>query len=119
MARRASFRDHVLGVVRRLAPLAVVVVIIQWLEIGALALTTWFAPRFILALAYDLGGVATSDVTVPVITALGVALAAALGSGNGLLDGFGLVALASLCPILVVLTHALVTSGRRSGRADR
>lgn len=82
--------------------------------IGALVLATWLAPRFIRALAYDLGGVATSDVTVPVITALGVALAAALGSGNVLLDGFGLVALASLCPILVVLAYALVTSGRSS-----
>lgn len=78
--------------------------------IGALAVATWFAPRFIRALAYDLGGVATSDVTVPVITALGVALAAAFGSTNVLLDGFGLVALASLCPILAVLGYALLVA---------
>jgi len=80
--------------------------------IVTLLLASWLAPRFILALAYDLGGVATSDVTVPVITALGVALAAAFGSSNVLLDGFGLVALASLCPILVVLAYALLTPGR-------
>jgi hypothetical protein len=57
---------------------------------------TLAAPRDITGLSFDLGGIATSDVTVPVITALGIGLAVALGSDNILLDGFGLVALASL-----------------------
>jgi len=62
--------------------------------------------------SFDLGGIATSDVTVPVITALGVGLAIALGSENVLLDGFGLVALASLYPIAVMLLYAAWTRVR-------
>lgn len=65
------------------------------------------APRDLIGFASDLGGIATSDVTVPVITALGVGLAAALGSTNVLLDGFGLVALASLYPIILMLAYAV------------
>jgi hypothetical protein len=68
------------------------------------------APRDLVGFCTDLGGIATSDVTVPVITALGVGLAAALGSSNVLLDGFGLVALASLYPIILMLGYALLSS---------
>jgi hypothetical protein len=71
---------------------------------------TLAAPKGLVAFAFDLGGIATSDVTVPVITALGVGLATALGSSNVLLDGFGLVALASLYPIVVLLLYGLAWS---------
>jgi hypothetical protein len=74
-----------------------------------LMLLTLLAPRELVGFSFDLGGIATSDVTVPVITALGVGLAVALGSDNVLLDGFGLVALASLYPIGVVLFYAILT----------
>jgi hypothetical protein len=80
---------------------------------------TLIAPRDLAGFAFDLGGIATSDVTVPVITALGVGLAVALGSSNVLLDGFGLVALASLYPIVVMLVYGTVMAAleRRLARS--
>lgn len=67
---------------------------------------TVFAPRSIIALAYDSGGVTTSTVTVPVVTALGLGLAAAVPGRSPLLDGFGLIAFASLFPIMSVMGYA-------------
>ncbi|OEJ69376.1 hypothetical protein BEN30_04285 [Magnetovibrio blakemorei] len=67
--------------------------------------TAW-ASKFIVALAYDSGGVTTSTVTVPVVTALGLGLASTIPGRSPLLDGFGLIAFASLFPIMAVLAYA-------------
>ena len=67
---------------------------------------TIFAPRLIIALAYDSGGVTTSTVTVPLVAALGLGLASTVPGRNPLLDGFGLIAFASLFPIMSVLAYA-------------
>ena len=67
---------------------------------------TLFAPRLIIGLAYDSGGVTTSTVTVPLVTALGLGLAENIPGRNPLLDGFGLIAFASLFPIIAVLGYA-------------
>ena len=67
---------------------------------------TLFAPRLIIALAYDSGGVTTSTVTVPLVAALGLGLANTVPGRNPLLDGFGLIAFASLFPIMSVLAYA-------------
>lgn len=69
-------------------------------------LQTIKAPKFIVALAYDSGGVTTSTVTVPVVTALGLGLASTIPGRSPLLDGFGLIAFASLFPIMAVLAYA-------------
>lgn len=69
-------------------------------------LQTLTAPRALVPVAYDSGGVATSTVTVPVVTALGLGLAAAIPGRNPLLDGFGLIAFACLFPIMSVLAYA-------------
>lgn len=66
---------------------------------------TTMAPKLIVPLAYDSGGVTTSTVTVPLITALGLGLAEAVPGRSPLLDGFGLVAFASLFPIISVLAY--------------
>ena len=66
-------------------------------------LQTMAAPKLIVPLAYDSGGVTTSTVTVPLVTALGLGLAEAIPGRSALLDGFGLVAFASLFPIIAVL----------------
>lgn len=69
---------------------------------------TFFAPRFIVPLAYDLGGVTTSEVTVPLVTALGIGLATHIEGRNVLIDGFGLIAFASIFPIITVMLYAIV-----------
>ena len=66
---------------------------------------TTMAPKMIVPLAYDSGGVTTSTVTVPLVTALGLGLAEAVPGRSPLLDGFGLVAFASLFPIIAVLAY--------------
>ena len=63
-------------------------------------------PKSIIALAYDSGGVTTSTVTVPLVAALGLGLAATVPGRNPALDGFGLIAFASLCPIITVMGYA-------------
>ncbi|WP_430009027.1 DUF1538 domain-containing protein [Methylophaga lonarensis] len=68
---------------------------------------TILAPRYIVALAYDLGGVTTSEVTVPLVTALGIGLATAIEGRNVLIDGFGLIAFASIFPIVTVMLYAI------------
>ncbi len=70
---------------------------------------TVFAPRAIIPLAYDSGGVTTSTVTVPLVAALGLGLAESVPGRNVLIDGFGLIAFASLFPIISVMAYAQVT----------
>ena len=67
---------------------------------------TFFAPRMIVPLAYDSGGVTTSTVTVPLVAALGLGLAETVPGRNPLMDGFGLIAFASLFPIMSVMAYA-------------
>lgn len=69
---------------------------------------TWISPRYITALAFDLGGVTTSEVTVPLVTALGIGLASSIEGRNVLIDGFGLIAFASIFPIITVMMYALI-----------
>ncbi len=71
-------------------------------------LVTTIAPAEIVGIAYDSGGVTTSTVTVPLVTALGVGLASSLQGRNAMTDGFGLIAFASLTPILFVLIYGTV-----------
>ncbi len=73
---------------------------------------TAFAPKLIIGLAYDSGGVTTSTVTVPLVTALGLGLASSVPGRNPLLDGFGLIAFASLFPIISVLAYAQLAEWR-------
>ncbi len=67
---------------------------------------TIFAPKTLTALAYDSGGVTTSTVTVPIVAALGLGLSAAVPGRNPAIDGFGLIAFASLFPIITVLGYS-------------
>jgi hypothetical protein len=73
---------------------------------------TLFAPRMIIALAYDSGGVTTSTVTVPLIAALGLGLANNVPGRSALLDGFGLIAFACLFPIMSVMAYAQLSHWR-------
>ena len=70
--------------------------------------TTAFAPHEIVGLAYDLGGVTTSTVTVPLVAALGIGLASTIKGRNPVLDGFGLIAFASLTPMIFVQIYGIV-----------
>jgi len=72
-----------------------------------LAVLIFLAPREMVGLAFELGGEATSDVTVPLITAFGIALSTLLSQSDPLLAAFGMIALASLGPILVVLGYTV------------
>ncbi len=72
---------------------------------------TAFAPSEIVGVAYDSGGVTTSTVTVPLVTALGVGLSNVIQGRNPLVDGFGLIALASLFPVVFVLIYGIVFMG--------
>jgi nitrogen regulatory protein PII len=69
---------------------------------------TAFAPREIVGLAYDLGGVTTSTVTVPLVAALGIGLASTIKGRNPVLDGFGLIAFASLTPMIFVQFYGII-----------
>lgn len=82
---------------------------LHWFIIGGylvVMVQTLFSPKAIIGLAYDTGGVTTSTVTVPLVTALGIGLATAVPDRNPVLDGFGLIAFASLFPIIAVLAYA-------------
>ena len=70
---------------------------------------TFYAPKLIIPLAYDSGGVTTSTVTVPLVTALGLGLASTVPGRNPVIDGFGLIAFASLFPIISVMSYAQIT----------
>jgi len=82
---------------------------------------TLYAPRMIVPLAYDSGGVTTSTVTVPLVAALGLGLASNVPGRSAVLDGFGLIALASLFPIITVMGYAQIGTwlATRRPRADR
>lgn len=77
---------------------------------------TFYAPKLIIALAYDSGGVTTSTVTVPLVAALGLGLASTVPGRSPLLDGFGLIAFASLFPIMSVMGYAQLTEWRQRVR---
>ena len=84
---------------------------IHWMIIGGYVLVvimTSFAPREIIGIAYDSGGVTTSTITVPLVTALGVGLASSIRGRNPLTDGFGLIAFASLTPMIFVMVYGMV-----------
>ncbi|MEW5892839.1 MAG: DUF1538 domain-containing protein [Pseudomonadota bacterium] len=84
---------------------------IQYFIIGGyigVMLMTPFAPREIVGIAYDSGGVTTSTVTVPLVTALGVGLAASIKGRNPMVDGFGLIAFASLTPMIFVMGYGML-----------
>jgi len=71
-------------------------------------LMTVFAPKEIIGIAYDSGGVTTSTITVPLVTALGIGLATSIRGRNPLLDGFGLIAFASLAPMIFVMAYGML-----------
>lgn len=79
---------------------------------------TFFSPKLIIPLAYDSGGVTTSTVTVPLVAALGLGLAETVPGRSPLIDGFGLIAFASLCPIISVMAYAQL-SELKNARALR
>ncbi|GAA6151076.1 DUF1538 domain-containing protein [Pseudoteredinibacter isoporae] len=84
---------------------------IQWIIIGGyliVVIMTMFAPREIIGIAYDSGGVTTSTITVPLVTALGVGLASSIKGRNPMIDGFGLIAFASLTPMIFVMAYGML-----------
>jgi len=84
---------------------------IQYFILGGyigVVIMTAFAPPEIIGIAYDSGGVTTSTVTVPLVTALGVGLASSIQGRNPLIDGFGLIAFASLTPMMFVMAYGMV-----------
>jgi len=96
----------VLGVIRILANWSLPIMIIGGYIL--VVLITTFAPDEIVGVAYDCGGVTTSTVTVPLVAALGVGLANSVKGRNAMTDGFGLIAFASLTPILFVLVYEII-----------
>jgi len=96
----------VLGVVRILKGWPM-----HWMIISGyvvVVIMTSFAPREIIGIAYDSGGVTTSTITVPLVTALGVGLASSIRGRNPMIDGFGLIAFASLTPMIFVMAYGMV-----------
>lgn len=94
---------------------------LPWYIIAAYVIVivqTFWSSRSIVPLAYDSGGVTTSTVTVPVVAALGLGLAASIPGRSPLIDGFGLIAFASVFPIMSVLAYAIASSwwNRRRGQ---
>ena len=86
---------------------------IHWFIIGGYLLVTLitpFAPDEIVGVAYDSGGVTTSTITVPLVTALGVGLAHSIRGRNPMVDGFGLIAFASLTPLIFVLVYGMISA---------
>ena len=69
---------------------------------------TYYAPKYIIPIAYDSGGVTTSTVTVPLVAALGLGLAENIEGRNPLIDGFGLIAFASLFPMITVMGYGII-----------
>lgn len=69
---------------------------------------TWFAPKNIIGIAYDSGIVTVSTITIPLVTTLGIGLATAIRGRNPMIDGFGLIAFASLTPIVFVMIYGLL-----------
>jgi hypothetical protein len=88
---------------------------LHYMVIGAYLLViiqTLRSPKFIIPLAFDSGGVTTSTITVPIIAALGLSLATAIPGRSPLLDGFGMIALACLFPIITVMAYAQIAEWR-------
>jgi uncharacterized membrane protein (DUF2068 family) len=86
---------------------------IQYLILGGyigVVVMTMFAPAEIIGIAYDSGGVTTSTITVPLVTALGVGLASSIRGRNPMVDGFGLIAFASLTPMIFVMGYGMLFS---------
>ncbi|BDP31004.1 DUF1538 domain-containing protein [Vibrio vulnificus] len=86
---------------------------IHYLIIGGyigVVVLTGFAPETIIGIAYDSGGVTTSTITVPLVTALGVGLASSIKGRNPMIDGFGLIAFASLLPMMFVMIYGMVVA---------
>ncbi len=84
---------------------------IHYLIIGGyilVVLMTMIAPKEIIGIAYDSGGVTTSTITVPLVTALGVGLASSIKGRNPMVDGFGLIAFASLTPMIFVMVYGML-----------
>jgi len=84
---------------------------IQYMIMGGYILVvimTALAPREIIGIAYDSGGVTTSTITVPLVTALGVGLASSIKGRNPMTDGFGLIAFASLTPMIFVMAYGMI-----------
>ncbi len=84
---------------------------VQYLIIGGyvgVVIMTGFAPPEIIGIAYDSGGVTTSTITVPLVTALGVGLASSIAGRNPMVDGFGLIAFASLTPMIFVMGYGML-----------
>jgi len=84
---------------------------IQWIIMGGyvmVVIMTTIAPKEIIGIAYDSGGVTTSTITVPLMTALGIGLASSIKGRNPMLDGFGLIALASLTPMIFVMAYGML-----------
>ena len=84
---------------------------VQYLIIGGylgIVVMTFFAPAEIIGIAYDSGGVTTSTITVPLVTALGVGLASSIRGRNPMTDGFGLIAFASLTPMIFVMAYGML-----------
>lgn len=73
-----------------------------------IVIMTLFAPDEIIGIAYDSGGVTTSTITVPLVTAMGVGLASAIKGRNPMIDGFGLIAFASLTPMIFVMAYGII-----------
>ena len=96
----------VIGVMRILANWSLPLMIIGGYVL--VLMITLIAPKEIVGIAYDSGGVTTSTITVPLVAALGVGLASSLKGRNPLLDGFGLIAFASVTPILFVLVYGII-----------
>ena len=83
---------------------------VHWLIIGGyvgVVVMTGFAPPDIICIAYDSGGVTTSTVTVPLVAALGVGLASSIRGRDPMIDGFGLIAFASLTPMIFVMAYGI------------
>ena len=86
---------------------------VQYLIIGGyigVVIMTPFAPPEIIGIAYDSGGVTTSTITVPLVTALGVGLASSIRERNPMTDGFGLIAFASLSPMMFVMGYGMIVT---------
>lgn len=96
----------VLGVIRILKGWPIHLFII--VGYALVVVVTAFAPDEIIGIAYDSGGVTTSTITVPMVTALGVGLASSIRGRNPMTDGFGLIAFASLTPIIFVLLYGML-----------
>jgi hypothetical protein len=116
---RASYADGLRYTVALAVGLAIVAGVLRilrgwpvvYLIIGGylgVVLMTAIAPREIIGIAYDSGGVTTSTITVPLVTALGVGLASSIEGRNPIIDGFGLIAFASLTPMIFVMGYGML-----------